>query len=73
MAESNNFPVVFRVFRFSKIITDIKPKYIRKWAILSKCGILLKKDGSSFSVPDRLRYIIKIATLKEKKFFLIIF
>lgn len=64
--------MVWRTFPFSKIIADIKPKYIIRWTILSKQGILLKNEDSKLLEPERLRYAIIRATVIERIFFLII-
>jgi len=47
-------------------------KYIPKWTILSILGILVNWTFANFSESERLRYINKIATSIENRFFLII-
>jgi hypothetical protein len=72
-AIKNKCPVLFKVFLFSNIITDIKPKYIEKCTILSAKGKLKIVTLSNVCELVRLRYIIIRATRIENIFFFNIF
>ena len=65
----NKCLVFLYVFLFSKIITDIRTKYIPKCTILSKNGIFINENFSNLSEPARLRYNINRATIIDNIFF----
>lgn len=70
ISEIKNRCLLFlRACRFSKIIADIRPKYILKCIILSRFGIFIKETLLKVSELAKLRYIIIKAKIIDNIFF----